>query len=131
MESSFSINESRKPDQSQWEKSTTLLTKKEQVIEDSLFGEGLKKETKATQSSSKKSAPKKVVVEIEQRFTPIRSGRGGDRGGRGGYSGERGRGGTRGRGRDERGGRGRGGRGGRGAADTIDVADTTAFPALS
>ena len=129
------------------------MSKKARAVEDSLFGEASAQKTRST-STTKKSAPKKIVVEIEQRFTPIRSGRGGDRGGRGGdRGGERGgrggdRGGERGgrgrgeggssaprgRGRGEdRGGRGRAGgiRGGRGGSHTIDVADTTAFPALS
>ena len=151
--------EIRKPDQSQWEATTSLLKAKARTIDDTLFGESSAQKTKSTTSSTKKSAPKKVVLEIEQRFTPIRSGRGGDRGGRGGYRGtsergdrggdrpERGerseRGGGRGRGDgdrprggrgrgEDRGGRARGGntRGGRGGAQTIDVADTTAFPAL-
>lgn len=147
----------RKPDQSQWEGTTSLLKSKARALEDTFFGESSAQKTKSSSTSTKKSAPKKVVLEIEQRFTPIRSGRGGDRGGRGGYRGTgdraergdrpergersdrgsgRGRGDSdrpRGRGRgDDRGGRGRGAstRGGRGGAQTIDVADTKAFPAL-
>ena len=141
----------RKPDQSKWEGTTSLLTKKARTLDDALFGESTAQKTKSSSSTTaKKSAPKKVVLEIEQRFTPIRSGRGGDRGGRGGFRGtgdrgdrpERGERGGRGRGEgdrprgrgrgEDRGGRGRGGstRGSRGGGQTIDVADTTAFPAL-
>ena len=121
-----------------------MLNKKDRASEDSLFGESSAQKIK-TSSSTKKSGSKKVVLEIEQRFTPIRSGRGGgDRGGRGGGSrgssdrGGRGRGDStpRGRGRGEdrgstrgRGGSGRGVRGGAGVRP-IDVADTAAFPAL-
>jgi plasminogen activator inhibitor 1 RNA-binding protein len=150
--------EIRKPDQSKWEGATSLLNKKARVVEESLFGETSSQKPKSTSSSTKKSAPKKVVLEIEQRFTPIRSGRGGERGGRGGSRGtgdrgdrpERGERSDRGSGRgrpdgdrprgrgrgEDRGGRGRSastrgvGGGGRGGAQTIDVADTNAFPAL-
>lgn len=152
--SDFQINEVRKPDQSKWEAATSVLNKKARALEETVFGETSAQKTRSTSSSAtKKSAPKKVVLEIEQRFTPIRSGRGSDRGGRGGerggrggsergeYRGGRGRGeggssAPRGRGRGEdRGGRGRGGAstrgsGGRGGSQTIDVADTNAFPAL-
>lgn len=139
MKSDFSINEVRKADQSKWEATTSLVSKKARQVEEALFGEKPAEKTKT--SSTKKSAPKKVVLEIEQRFTPIRSGRGGDRGGRGASRGTgersgrgRGDGAPRGRGRGEdRGGRGRGGassRGGRGGSQGINVADTEAFPAL-
>jgi plasminogen activator inhibitor 1 RNA-binding protein len=134
--SDFMIHEARKPDQSKWEGSTSLLAKKNRTVEEGLFGEGEGSAQKVkTTTSAKKTAPKKVVLEIEQRFTPIRSGRGGDKGGRGGSRGSGERGGrgrgdgpSRGRGRGEGSGRGRGGN--RIDAQTIDVADTTAFPAL-
>jgi plasminogen activator inhibitor 1 RNA-binding protein len=134
----FSVGAIRKPDQSEWEGKTALL-KKERGVQEALFGETTAQKSKS--SSSKKSAvPKKVVLEIEQRFTPIRSGRGTERGGRGGSRGTgdrggrgRGDGAPRGRGRGDDRGRGRGSgysREGRGGAKTIDVADTNAFPAL-
>jgi plasminogen activator inhibitor 1 RNA-binding protein len=136
----FSIGEARKPDQSEWEGKTAIL-KKARGVQEALFGEKATEKSK-TSASKKTSAPKKVILEIEQRFTPVRSGRGGERGGRGG------RGGDRERGTGERGGRGRGdgtprgrGRGedrGRGRATSgrgrgnvkVDVTDTNAFPAL-
>lgn len=141
MKSDFSINEVRKADQSKWEATTSLISKKVRQVEEALFSEKATEKSKSSSSSTKKSAPKKVVLEIEQRFTPIRSGRGGDRGGRGGSRGTgerggrgRGEGAPRGRGRGEdRGGRGRGGassRGGRGGSQGINVADPEAFPAL-
>lgn len=145
MKSGFSINETRKPDQSKWEATTSLLNKKARQVEEALFGEKTAEKNTKT-ASTRKSAPKKVVLDIEQRFTPApRGGRGEGRGGRGGRGGSgefrgsgrgRGDGTSRGRGRGEdRGSRGRGGaggstRGGRGGAQTIDVADTNAFPAL-
>lgn len=145
MKTGFSIAEVRKPDQTKWEASTSLLSKKARQVEEALFGEKTsEKSSKST--ATKKTAPKKVVLDIEQRFTPApRGGRGEGRGGRGGRGGSgesrgtgrgRGDGTSRGRGRGEdRGTRGRGGaggstRGGRGGAQTIDVADTNAFPAL-
>jgi plasminogen activator inhibitor 1 RNA-binding protein len=119
----------RQPDQSKWSATKELTSKK--AREDDLP----KEDPARTKSSSKKAPAKKVFVEIEQVFTPVRSeGRGG-------------RGGSRGvpRGTGERGARGGGGRGrGRGgpvaagtrggargqSAQTIDVADPDAFPAL-
>jgi len=144
MKSGFSISEVRKADQSKWEATTSLLNKKARPVDEALFGE--KTAEKTPKSTSTKKAPKKVILDIEQRFTPApRGGRGEGRGGRGGRGGSgesrgsgrgRGDGTSRGRGRGEdRGARGRGGaggsiRGGRGGAQTIDVADTEAFPAL-
>lgn len=139
MSNTFSIGEARKADQSEWEGKTALL-KKARGVEETLFGETSSQKSKSSSSSKKTSAPKKVILEIEQRFTPIRSGRGSERGGRGGARGTgerggrgRGEGAPRGRGRGEDRGRGRttGGvsRGGRGT-QAIDVADTNAFPAL-
>ena len=143
--SGFPVAEIRKPDQSKWEATTSLLNKKARQVEEPLFGEKPSEKT-VKSTSTKKTAPKKVVLDIEQRFTPAaRGGRGEGRGGRGGRGGSgesrgtprgRGDGVSRGRGRGEdRGTRGRGGaggstRGGRGGAQTIDVADTNAFPAL-
>lgn len=131
--SEFSIAEARKPDQSKWESATSLLGKKIRADDDMLYSKPSENSGQKTRtvSTTKKSASKKVVVEIEQRFTPIRSDK---RGGRGAGRGTSERGSApRGRGRGEDRGRGRGvsnrGRGG-GGAQTIDVADTTAFPAL-
>ena len=146
MKSGFSIGEVRKADQTKWEATTSLLSKKARQVEEALFGEKTNEKTTKSTSTTKKAAPKKVVLDIEQRFTPApRGGRGDGRGGRGGRGGSgesrgsgrgRGDGISRGRGRGEdRGARGRGGaggstRGGRGGGQTIDVADTNAFPAL-
>jgi plasminogen activator inhibitor 1 RNA-binding protein len=145
MKTGFSIGEVRKADQSKWEATTSILNKKVRQVEEALFGEKTNDKTPKS-TSTKKTAPKKVVLDIEQRFTPApRGGRGEGRGGRGGRGASsesrgagrgRGDGTSRGRGRGEdRGSRGRGGasgstRGGRGGAQTIDVADTNAFPAL-
>lgn len=122
----------RQPDQTQWEAAKELVSKKAREAKEALLGSESAQKTKtATAASSKKtSGPKKVLVDIEQIFSPVRSERGGR--GRGGARGTGERGG-RGRGRGE-GGRGRGGaagRGGRGgSSQTINVADTEAFPAL-
>jgi len=151
----------RQTDQSKWATVQSVISKKDKVVDDALFGEATTggQKTRSVSTSTKK-ASKKIVVEIEQRFTPIRSDRrGGDRGGRGAERSSRGsgegRGAGRGRGGEDRdrplaprgergrgradgergyGGRG-GGRGGRGGGrssgpTTVDVNDETAFPAL-
>ena len=148
----------RQTDQSKWASAQSVISKKDRAVDDNLFGEATTggQKTRSVSTSAKK-APKKVIIEIEQRFTPLRSDRrGGDRGGRGGERSSRGVGegragrggedrdrpsaprGERGRGRadGERGYAGRGGgRGGRGVGrssgpTTVDVYDKTAFPAL-
>ena len=156
--SDFAAQPIRQTDQSKWAHTQSVISKKDRAVDDGLFGEATTGAQKSRSvSTSAKKAPKKVIIEIEQRFTPLRSDRrGGDRGGRGGERSSRGVGegragrggedrdrpsvprGERGRGRadGERGYAGRGGgRGGRvvgrpSGPTTVDVHDKAAFPAL-
>ena len=81
MKTGFSIGEVRKADQTKWEATTSILNKKVRQVEEALFGEKTNDKTPKS-TSTKKTAPKKVVLDIEQRFTPApRGGRGEGRGG--------------------------------------------------
>jgi len=84
--SDYGAHPIRQTDQSKWASAQSVISKKDRAVDDNLFGEATTggQKTRSVSTSAKK-APKKVIIEIEQRFTPLRSDRrGGDRGGRGG-----------------------------------------------